>query len=123
MIASANTALTMQPHDRTLKEALMVLYVFQSRHCSFYRYEHDKKYALALKQGLEIRKPDILSLVAQHNLYAQLENMAVLVMEYDYELGEYSLEKLAEGPGLQLLIHNKGQIPVGSQSQKTTQKM
>ncbi len=76
------------------------------------RYEFDKKYALALKEGLEIRKPGILSLVSQHNLYAHLEKMAVLVMEYDFELCGQNMENAAQGEGLGLLLHNKGQVPV-----------
>jgi hypothetical protein len=73
-----------------------------------YRFEKDKKYSLVLEQGLLLRRPGTLRLVSQHNLYAALSNLVVKCFEYDEALGGQE--------GLDLIVNNKGRIPVRFQS-------
>ncbi|KAI8819466.1 uncharacterized protein EV422DRAFT_497948 [Fimicolochytrium jonesii] len=44
---------------------------------------HYKKFDRALYYALTLRRPDALDLVKQHNLYAFVQNHALLVMQYD----------------------------------------
>lgn len=77
-----------------------------------YRYLEDKNYILALKAGLALRKPGILSIVVDHSLHPYLAGLALEIMKYDFELSCRNIQKAAEGEGLELLTENWGQIPV-----------
>lgn len=72
----------------------------------------DKNYLWALKYGLILQKPGILSLVVDHSLQPYLAVMALEVMKYDFELSGHNIVKAADGDGLRLLTENGGQIPV-----------
>ena len=65
----------------------------------------------ALKLGLELRKPGILSLVNQHDLYSDLEKLVVEVLEYDADVGGFT-DEFGNREGAALLVNNGGHIPV-----------
>ncbi|KND01521.1 uncharacterized protein SPPG_03320, partial [Spizellomyces punctatus DAOM BR117] len=63
--------LAKDPTKKLLKEAAMQLHI------------HDKRYDRALCYGLVLRQPNVLDLVAQHNLYTFVQDHALYIMDYD----------------------------------------
>jgi hypothetical protein len=76
-------------------------------------YESAKYHSKAVKLGLELRKPGILSLISEHSLYADLEKLAVEVLEYDADVGGLT-DEFGNQEGAALLVNNGGRIPVST---------
>ena len=77
-------------------------------------YNNAKKYLLALRQGLELRIPDVLFWVQQHNLYSQLDSLALCIMEYDFDTCQGSLPDCYQDQGVSLLVNNHNHVSIDS---------
>ena len=72
----------------------------------------EKNYLYALKAGLALRKPGILSVVVDHSLQPYIAGLALEIMQYDFELSGRNIQNASGGDGLKILTENGGQIPV-----------
>lgn len=79
------------------------------------RYTANRQPGKALPFYLRLRRPNVLELIREHNLFTDVQDQVLLLVEFDHELME---KRKAEGVGagqseaINLLVNNIHSIPV-----------
>lgn len=85
----------------------------------FYRYTANRQPGKALPFYLRLRRPNVFDLIKENNLFTDVQDQVLLLVEFDHELME---RRKAEGwvttgrevhsEAIQLLVNNSHSIPV-----------
>lgn len=84
-----------------------------------HRYTANRQPGKALPFYLRLRRPNVFDLIREHNLFTDVRDQALLLVEFDQELieqrrknGEVVNDK--ESPAITLLVDHIHSIPVGA---------
>lgn len=116
------------PDTTVLMECLAELCVdpagVELSHCrpltvGYHRYTANRQPGKALPFFLRLRRPHVLDLIREHNLFNAVQDQALLLVEFDQELMEKRRKegKTAEderGAAIKLLVEHTHSIPVRS---------
>lgn len=102
-----------------LAELYVSLYVFLSSRYShaYLRYTANRQPGKALPFYLRLRRPNVLELIREYNLFTDVQDQVLLLVEFDHELMEKrKAEGVAAGQSeaINLLVDNIHSIPVSS---------
>jgi len=77
--------------------------------------------AKALPYFLRLRRPDVFSLIREYNLFAAVQDQALLLVDFDRErkAGEDDTKVEGHGSAIQLLVDHTHSIPVSIGFQET----
>ncbi|KAH7884097.1 hypothetical protein F5I97DRAFT_1814387 [Phlebopus sp. FC_14] len=81
-------------------------------------YTANRQYGKALPFFLRLRRPNVFDLVREHNLFTDVQDQALLLIEFDQELAEQRRQEGADsfrsqGEAIALLVDHTHSIPVG----------
>ncbi|KIJ69735.1 hypothetical protein HYDPIDRAFT_120723 [Hydnomerulius pinastri MD-312] len=81
-------------------------------------YTANRQYGKALPFFLRLRRPNVLDLIREHNLFTDVQDQALLLVEFDQELIEKRKEEGADAvhsqsEAITLLVDHTHSIPVG----------
>jgi hypothetical protein len=77
------------------------------------RYTANRQPGKALPFFLRLRRPNVFDLISEHNLFTDVQDQALLLVEFDHELMEKGGEKdPRRGTAIQLLVDHTYSIPV-----------
>ncbi|KAH0840325.1 hypothetical protein J3R83DRAFT_1341 [Lanmaoa asiatica] len=87
--------------------------------CRFVRtYTVNRQYGKALPFFLRLRRPNVFDLIREHNLFTDVQDQALLLVEFDQELNEKRRQEghesaLSRSEAITLLVDHTHSIPVG----------
>src|ERR1700733_11030098 len=94
----------------------------------FTRYTANRQPGKALPFFLRLRRPNVFDLIRENNLFTDVRDQALLLVEFDQELFEkqrkhkeangiqFDAEDATKTPGITLLVDHTHSIPVGVSS-------
>lgn len=81
------------------------------------RYTANRQYGKALPFFLRLRRPNVFDLIREHNLFTDVQDQALLLVEFDQELNEKRKQvghenTLSQSEAITLLVNHTHSIPV-----------
>ncbi|KAF8555539.1 vacuolar protein sorting-associated protein 41 [Imleria badia] len=81
-------------------------------------YTANRQYGKALPFFLRLRRPNVFDLIREHNLFTDVQDQALLLVEFDQELNEKRKQEgnesaLSQSEAIMLLVDHTHSIPVG----------
>ena len=78
------------------------------------RYIANRQYGKALSYCLRLRRPNVFTLIGEHNLFADVRDQVLLLIEFDQELKKKRNETDEKSYAIDLLVEHSHSIPVSS---------
>jgi hypothetical protein len=82
---------------------------------SHIRYTANRQPGKALPYYLRLRRPNVFELIKEHNLFTDVQDQVLLLVEFDHELMEKRKaqgQQTQESDAIRLLVDNIHSIPV-----------
>ncbi|KAG9317886.1 vacuolar protein sorting-associated protein 41 [Chiua virens] len=81
-------------------------------------YTSNRQYGKALPFFLQLRRPNVFDLIREHNLFTDVQDQALLLVEFDQELNEKRKQagqesSFGQSEAITLLVNHTHSIPVG----------
>ena len=123
----SSTLSSASPDAAILMECMAELYVsldlffFLVSHLCFARYTANRQPGKALQFYLRLRRPDVFDLIKENNLFTDVQDQILLLVEFDHELiekrkkeGWLGKDEHNNSEAIRLLVDNYHSIPVFS---------
>ena len=74
----------------------------------------------ALPYAIRLRSPNVFDLIQEHSLFTEVQDLALLLVEFDQELAKQQKKENGSSPAITLLVDHTFSIPVSSTPRSTT---